>query len=237
MENTTSVQQPSGTVVAVPASFIADVFKWMFAALGISAVVAWYFGNDPAYIQLLISETGLTTLGYATIFAPLGFVLLMSFGFSRLSSTALIILFMVYSVIMGMSLSFIFHVYTSGSIFQTFGIAAGMFGTMAVVGYTTKTDLTKFGSIMIMGVIGLIIAGVINMFAGSSTMDYIIGFFGVLIFTGLTAYDMQRLKRIGSGVEYGTEATSKLALMGALSLYLDFINLFLYLLRFFGNRK
>jgi FtsH-binding integral membrane protein len=110
MENITTVQQPAVPVVAVPTSFIADVFKWMFAALGISAVVAWYFGNDPAYTSLLINETGMTTLGYVTIFAPLGFVLLMSFGFSKLSSTALIILFMVYSVIMGMSLSFIFNI-------------------------------------------------------------------------------------------------------------------------------
>lgn len=234
MERFTTIEQP---VVAVPASFIADVFKWMFAALGLSALVAWYFGNNASYTQLLINETGLTTLGYVAMFAPLGFVLLMSFGFNRLSSTALLILFMVYSVVMGMSLSFIFLIYTSGSIFQTFGIAAAMFGAMALVGYTTKTDLTKFGSIMIMGVVGLIIAGVANMFIGSGTMDYVVSFFGVLIFTGLTAYDMQRLKRIGSGVEYGTEATSKLALMGALSLYLDFINLFLYLLRFFGNRK
>jgi FtsH-binding integral membrane protein len=138
---------------------------------------------------------------------------------------------------MGMSLSFIFLIYTLGSIYLTFAIAAGMFGIMAVAGYTTKTDLTKFGSLMIMGLIGIIIASVVNYFMKSGTMDYIISFLGVLIFTGLTAYDVQKLKRIGSGSMYGDENYKKLMIMGALTLYLDFINLFLFLLRFFGNRK
>ncbi len=136
-----------------------------------------------------------------------------------------------------MSLSFIFLIYTLGSIYLTFAIAAGMFGIMAVAGYTTKTDLTKFGSLMIMGLIGIIIASVVNYFMKSGTMDYIISFLGVLIFTGLTAYDVQKLKRIGSGSMYGDENYKKLMIMGALTLYLDFINLFLFLLRFFGNRK
>src|SRR5206468_3471053 len=148
--------------------------------------------------------------GYVVMFAPIGFVLLMSLGFQRLSSTALIALFLVYAVIMGMSLSFIFLVYTHGSIFQTFGIAAAMFGLMAALGYTTNTDLTKFGSILLMGLVGIIIASVVNMFMHSSQMNYIISFLGVLIFTGLTAYDVQKLKRIGAGVEHGTEAASKL---------------------------
>jgi FtsH-binding integral membrane protein len=108
---------------------------------------------------------------------------------------------------------------------------------MAVVGYTTKTDLTKFGSIMMMGLIGIIIASVVNLFMHSETFDYIISFLGVLIFTGLTAYDVQTLKRIGAGVEYGHENTKKLTIMGAMRLYLDFINLFLFLLRFLGNRR
>ena len=115
--------------------------------------------------------------------------------------------------------------------------AAAMFGLMSIVGYTTKTDLTKFGSIMMMGLIGIIIASIINFFLQSGTMSYIISFIGVLVFTGLTAYDVQKLKRIGAGVELGTAHTSKLVIMGALNLYLDFINLFLFLLRLFGDRR
>ena len=120
---------------------------------------------------------------------------------------------------------------------KTFLIASGMFGVMAIVGYTTKTDLTKFGSIMFMGLIGIIIASVVNLFMRSGTMDYIISFIGVLVFTGLTAYDVQKLKRIGSNIGYEDEGTRKMTIMGALTLYLDFINLFLFLLRFFGNRN
>ena len=138
---------------------------------------------------------------------------------------------------MGISLSFIFLAYTGASIAKTFLITSGMFGSMAVLGYTTKTDLTKFGSLMYMGLIGIIIASVVNMFMGSSTLDYIISFGGVLIFTGLTAYDVQKLKRLGSQMTTEDETTRKFTIMGALTLYLDFINLFLFLLRLFGSRK
>jgi hypothetical protein len=149
----------------------------------------------------------------------------------------MVLIFVVYSILMGASLSFIFLAFTGASIAKTFVITSGMFGVMAVVGYTTKTDLTKFGSIMFMGLIGLIIASVVNMFMQSDTMDYIISFIGVLVFTGLTAYDVQALKRIGAGATAETESTRKLTIMGALKLYLDFINLFLFLLRFFGDRR
>ena len=138
---------------------------------------------------------------------------------------------------MGMSLSSIFVIYTGSSIVSTFFITSATFTAMAILGYTTKTDLTKFGSILMMGVIGIIIASIVNMFMQSGMMELIISIAGVLIFTGLTAYDVQKLKRIGSGVEYGTDETNKLAIMGALNLYLDFINLFLFLLRFMGDRK
>ena len=222
---------------ALSKSFISTVFTYMGIGLGISAVVAYLFGTDMSYMQYLVTETGMSTLGYVVTFAPIGFVLLMSLGFQRLSSTALLALFLVYSMVMGMSLSFIFMLYTEGSVYQTFGIAAITFGVMAVLGYTTSTDLTKFGSILMMALIGIIIASLINIFLKSSGMEYIISFLGVLIFTGLTAYDVQKLKRIGSGAEFGQEGTAKLAVMGALTLYLDFINLFLFLLRFFGNRK
>ncbi len=138
---------------------------------------------------------------------------------------------------MGASLSFVFLAYTGASIAKTFVITSAMFGFMALLGYTTKTDLTKFGSIMIMGLVGIIIASVVNMFMQSPMMDYIISFIGVLVFTGLTAYDVQKLKRIGAGVDTESESARKLTIYGALTLYLDFINLFLFLLRFFGNRK
>jgi hypothetical protein len=149
------------------------------------------------------------------------------------------LLFIAFSVLMGMSLSFVLLIYTAASVYKTFAVAAGMFGIMAVLGYTTKTDLTRFGSMMMMGVIGIMIAMLVNMFLKSSTMDYIISIIGVLVFTGLTAYDVQKLKRIGAGMtgEMGDANTRKLSIMGALTLYLDFINLFLFLLRFLGDRK
>jgi len=220
-------------------TFITGVFTWMFLALTVTSITAYLFASNPELIGLLISETGkgFSTLGYIVAFAPLGFVLLMGMGFARFSAALITLLFAIFAVLMGMSLSFIFLAYTSGSIFITFAVAAGMFGIMAFTGYTTKTDLTKFGSLMFMGLIGIIIASLVNMFMKSSMMEYIISFIGVLVFTGLTAYDVQKLKRIGEGAVYGAESTKKLMIMGALTLYLDFINLFLFLLRFMGNRK
>lgn len=236
--NINSWQQPS---VAQPVSrtFISGVFSWMGIALAISAITAYVFGTDMSYMSYLIDteKGGMSVLGYVVMFAPLGMVLLMGFGFQRLSATALTGIFLLYSVVMGMSLSFIFLAYAQAAIFQVFLISAGMFGAMALVGYTTKTDLTKFGSILMMALIGVIIASLINMFMRSDGFGYLISFITVLIFTGLTAYDVQKLKNIGAGVEYGTEATAKLSILGALTLYLDFINLFLALLRIFGGRR
>ena len=211
-------------------TFIASVFSWMGVALAITAIVSYIFGTIPQYMDMLRNpETrGLSGLGYIVMFAPLGFVIAMSLGWQRWSSSVILALFLAYSVVMGMSLSFIFQVYTGSSIAGTFAVSAGMFGAMALLGYTTQTDLTKFGSLLIMALIGLVIASIVNMIVGSSGMDYIISFLGVIIFTGLTAYDVQKLKRIGEGVEFGTEATAKLSMMGALNLYLDFINLFLF---------
>ena len=220
-------------------NFVANVFAWMGIALAITAFTAYYFAsNDSLIFSLINQETGgFTMLGYIVMFAPLGFVLAMGMGFQKFSAGTLTLLFGVYSILMGASLSFILLMYTSASVFKTFAVTAGMFGIMSFVGYTTKTDLTKFGSLMYMGLIGLILASVVNFFLRSEAMDYIISFIGVLVFTGLTAYDVQKLKRIGAGVQYGTQVTQKLVIMGALSLYLDFINLFLFLLRFLGDRR
>ena len=174
------------------------------------------------------------------MFAPLGFVLLMSFGYARLSAPVLLTLFLAYSAINGISFSFILLQFTAGSVLGCFLSAAAMFGIMAVMGYTTNKDLTSFGRIMMMGLIGIIVASLINLFLHSGTMDYIISFIGVMVFTGLTAYDVQKLKHIGEGSEYqGAPAVEikKRSIMGALTLYLDFINLFLFLLRLFGSRR
>jgi FtsH-binding integral membrane protein len=232
------VEREDKTAGIIAQSFLANVFTYMSAALAITGIVAYWFGSDDSLISLMYSaEGGMNFFGYFVLFAPLGLVLLMSSRFQKLSSVALVILFILFSVLMGMSMSSIFIIYTGSSIFTTFFITAGTFSVMAILGYTTKTDLTKFGSILMMGLIGLVIAMVVNLFMKSEMVGYIISGIGVLIFTGLTAYDVQKLKRIGSGVEYGTDETNKLAIMGALNLYLDFINLFLFLLRFTGNRK
>lgn len=221
-------------------SFIANVFMLMFIALGVSALFAWQFSINENLQSYLVSETGLTGLGKITLFAPLGFVLIMSFGFQRLSSTALMALFMAYAMINGISFSFILLAFTPGSVLGCFLSASAMFGVMAVLGYTTGKDLSGFGRILMMGVIGILIAMVINYFLKSSGLDYIISIIGVMVFTALTAYDVQKLKRIGEGIEYeGVSAndTKKMSILGALTLYLDFINIFLFLLRLMGSRR
>ena len=218
-------------------SFMAGVFTWMFIALAITAGVSYYVSITPEIMQLMVTETGLSIFGWIVMLAPIGFVLLMSFRFQKLSAMALTLLFIVYSVLVGLSLSFIFMVYTMGSIATTFVVTSLTFGVMAVAGYTTKTDLTKFGSILMMALVGIIIASLINFFLQSDSMQYLISFIGVLVFTGLTAYDVQKLKKIGAEMTAGEESTRKYTIMGALSLYLDFINLFLFLLRFLGRRN
>lgn len=219
-------------------TFMSNVFSWMFLALIVTSVAAWWFASDLTLLRMLVTEEGkMSVLGWVVMLAPLGFVLLMSFAFNRLSYTTLIILFITYATLVGISMSFILLAYTLSSVFLTFAITAGMFGTMAVVGYTTKTDLTSFGKIMMMGLVGIIIATIVNMFMQSSMLNYIISYVGVAVFTGLTAYDVQKLKMIGEGTTYGDENTKKLSVLGALTLYLDFINLFLMLLRLFGDRR
>lgn len=219
-------------------TFMSHVFSYMAAALVITGVIAYVFGSDPQNMRFMFNQGGgMNMLGWIVMLAPLGFVLAMGGLMKRISSPLMLVLFVAYSAIMGISMSFIFLVYTASSITTTFFICAGMFSVMAVAGWTTSTDLTKFGSLLGMAVVGLIIAMVINWFMNSEMMDYVISIFGVLIFTGLTAYDVQKLKRIGSGIEIATEEGTKLAIWGAVSLYLDFVNLFLFLLRIFGNRN
>ena len=211
-----------------------QVFAWMCAGLLLSTMSSLYFGLTPEAIRhfISISETGtkLNILGWIVMIAPLGFVLVMSFAFNKFSFIQLASIFMVYALINGISLGFIFYVYDIGSIFKAFLGAATLFGIMTIAGYTTKTDLTKFGRIMFFGLIAIVMISLINFFTESSTIDYLVSIFGVIIFTGLTAYDVQKIKALAYESD-GSVAYRKLGIMGALNLYLDFLNLFVSLLR------
>ena len=217
-------------------TFVANVFSLMFAALIISGISAVWFATESMRSYIINYEGGLTTLGWISMIAPIGLVLLIGFGVQKYSAKFLVGVFLIYSTLTGISLSTIFSVYTTASIASTFFISALTFGVMALTGYTTKTDLTKLGSLLYMGLIGIIIASIVNFFIGSSFMHYIISIIGVLVFTGLTAYDVQKIKNIGNQIQEGSESAQKLMIMGALTLYLDFINLFLMMLRLFGSR-
>lgn len=228
----------------VAKKFFANVFLWMFIALGLSTVSAYVMASNEGLFEILRNPETFkpTILGYIVMFAPLGLVLLMSAGLSKMSYGALLITFVAYSVLTGMSLSFILKAYTMGSVISCFGGAAGIFGIMAFLGYTTNIDLSKFGPILMVGVAGLFIAMLVNMFIQSESFSLFMAFIGIAIFTALTAYDVQKLKRIGEGIEESGARiedgdTKKLAIMGALSLYLDFLNIFLFLLRIFGGRR
>jgi FtsH-binding integral membrane protein len=218
-------------------TFMSNVFSYMTVALAISGIAAYMFGTSDSLISMLYTETGMSIFGWIVMLAPLGLVLLLGAKAQKFSYTTVLGIFVLFAVLIGMSLSSIFLIYSMGSIATTFMVTAGTFGVMAVLGYTTSTDLTKFGSILKMALIGLIIAMVVNWFMQSAMMDYVISGIGVLVFTGLTAYDVQKLKRIGATITQGTETARKVTIMGALTLYLDFINLFLFLLRLFGSRK
>jgi hypothetical protein len=229
---------------SVSKKFFANVFLWMFIALGLSTLAALFIANSPEALSYLINaETGQRTIfGYIAMFAPLGLVLLMGAGFNRLSYFALLSVFILFSLLLGVSLSFILLIYTSASVVTCFAAAAGIFGIMAFLGYTTEIDLSKFGPILMVGVAGLFIAGILNMFIQSEQFSLIMAFIGIAVFTALTAYDVQKIKRIGLGLEENGDQmaandTKKLAIVAALSLYLDFINIFLYLLRIFGSRR
>jgi len=218
--------------------FIASVFLWMFVALGVSAASAYIFASTPAlYLTLFNPVTGPTGLAYLVMFAPLAFVLLIRFGLNRISYPVLALLFIAYATVTGISLCFILLAFTASSVLGVFITSSLVFGIMAIAGYTTHTDLTKFGSILIMFLIGIVIASLVNMFIHSSGLDMLISYIGVAVFVGLTAYDVQKLKNIGAGLEYGEASYKKMALMGGLTLYLDFVNLFIMLLRVFGRRR
>jgi FtsH-binding integral membrane protein len=211
----------------------------MFGALGISGILAYMVGtNEMMFAQLFINAagTGLSPVFWIIAFAPLGIGLLIQWAYERLSMGFLLALFIVYSALMGLSLSSIFMVYNMGAIASTFFVAAGAFAGMAIIGYTTKTDLTKFGSLLYMVFIGMFIAGIVNLFIGSDSMGFIIACLGVFVFTGLTAYQMQQLKAVSTQPGLSEDDRNKLSLIGGLQLYILFVNLFLSLLRILGSR-
>ncbi len=219
--------------------FFRNVYSYMFGALGISGILAYTVGTNTAYFTTLFisSEGGISPLFWIIAFAPLGLGLLIQWGYQRLSMGVLLVLFILYSGLMGLSLSTIFLVYNMASIASTFFVAAGAFAGMAILGYTTKTDLTKFGSLLYMVFIGMFIAGIVNIFMKSDSMGFIIACLGVFVFTGLTAYSMQQLKSVATNTDLTEEERNKLSLIGGLQLYILFVNLFLSLLRLLGNRN
>jgi FtsH-binding integral membrane protein len=214
--------------------FLAKVFNWMAVGLGLTGIIA-----------LITAETGLaltiasSPLFFILIIGELGLVFYLSARIEKIQSATASMLFYGYAILNGLTLSVIFLAYTRTSIAGTFFITAGMFAAMAVYGTVTKRDLSGFGSFLMMGLVGIIIASIVNFFLNSSSLYWAISFIGVFIFTGLTAYDVQQIKNMGERgiLEQGEEAIKKGSIMGALRLYLDFINLFLMLLRFFGASR
>ncbi len=243
MENnlrSTNLDQLDLSTVVTGNKLLRTSFTWMAIAMLLTTLAALVFAFVPEFTQILLVETevGLkpSIFAYVVMFAPLIFVLVMSFALNKLSYPALLGLFISYALVNGISFSFIFQIYNIGSIVTVFLSTTALFAVMAIAGYTTKTDLSKLGTLLKIGLIGIVIAMLINFFMHSTQVDYIISILGVIIFTGLTAYDVQKIKALGYQSE-GSALTSKLGIMGALTLYLDFINLFLFLLRLFGGRK
>lgn len=218
----------------VQRKFMAGVYLRMTFALLITAAVAWYASSSDQIMGILYSHRGIPF--YALIILELALVIILSAFIHKISSLAALFFFVLYSVVNGLSFSVIFLVYELGSVFHIFLISALMFGAMSVYGAFTKSDLTSAGRYLMMALIGLIIAGFVNLLLKSSKLDWITSIIGVGIFIGLTAYDTQRLMRIGVKND-GSEKFQKMAVIGALELYLDFINIFLKMLRLFGKRK
>jgi hypothetical protein len=213
-------------------AYMLSVYNYMAVALGISGAVALFVASSPTLLNAIFG----TGLKYIFIFAPLAFVFYFSAKIHSMSDKAAKNSLFIFAALMGVSLSTVFIAYTGASIARTFFITASTFGAMSLYGYTTKKDLSGFGSFLIMGLIGLIIASIVNLFMQSAAFEFAISAIGVLIFTGLTAYDTQKIKR--NYLTYGGgENGVKMAVMGALNLYMDFINLFLMMLRFMGDRR
>ncbi len=211
--------------------YMLSVYNYMMSGVLLTGIVALLFANSGLAQQVLS-----TPLRWVIMLAPLAFVLVLSFGINRLSTGAAQALYWAFAVVMGLSMSSIFLVYTGTSIATTFFATAAAFAGLSLYGYTTKRDLSAFGTFLIMGVVGLLVAMIINIFVQSSALAMAISFIGVLLFAGLTAYDTQKIKSMYFYVA-GTDMMGKSVIMGALTLYLDFINMFTFLLQFLGNRE
>jgi len=210
------------------------VYSWMAMALVITGLTAYYVGTSEQMLMAIVSNP---ILLFGLMGVELALVIGLSAAINKLSLTVATVMFVIYSIINGATMSFIFMAYTTTSIASAFFTAAGTFAAMSLFGYFTKTDLSSMGKILLMALIGIIIATIVNIFLGSSMLEVICNYVGVLIFVGLTAYDTQKIKEMLMQAPDAGEGAQKMALMGALSLYLDFINLFLYLLRIFGSRR
>ena len=236
-ENWYDVDSLQGRDFSLSTAFPAlmrKVFLWMTLGLAITGLTAFGVATSPALLNIVF---GSKLVFWGLIIAEFALVFAVSGAINRLSLATATLLFVLYSVVNGATLSVIFLAFSLAVIAKVFFITAGTFGVMALVGYTTKTDLTSMGKILLMGLVGIIIASVVNLFVHSSGFDLIISYVGVLVFVGLTAYDTQKIKRMCQMAPDAGESMQKLALLGALELYLDFINLFIYLLRIFSNNR
>jgi len=231
------INQSGSYTKEISREFFKNVYSYMFGALAISGILASYCGTLAFFKSYFInSNGGLSPLFYVIAFAPIGLGLLIQTAYQRLSFGLLLGLFVAYSALMGVSLSVIFLIYDITTLASTFFVTAGAFAGMAILGYTTKTDLTKMGSMLYMVFIGIFIAGIVNIFMKSDAMGFIISVLGVFVFTGLTAYHMQQLKQIAQDPNLDPMHRQKLSLIGGLTLYILFVNLFLSLLRLVGGR-
>jgi FtsH-binding integral membrane protein len=215
------------TVTVAQTGVMRGVYGWMSAGLALTAFMSLFTASTPALMQAIF---GNRMLFYVLLFAELGLVIGVTGAINRISASTATMLFLIYAALNGVTMATIFVVYTSTSIASTFLVTAGMFGTMSLYGYTTKKDLSSWGSFLFMGLVGIIIASLVNIFLHSAMIYWVMSVCGVLVFTGLTAYDTQKIMQAGNR---GTKG----AILGALTLYLDFINMFLMLLRLFGDRE
>lgn len=228
------IEEKEGMVSLAFPALMRKVYLWMTLALVITGFTAFGIASNPGIAYAIVTNR---LLFWGLVIAEFGLVIGISGAINRLSAVTATLLFVLYSIVNGATLSVIFMAYTMSSIASVFFITAGLFGVMAFIGYTTKTDLTSIGKILFMALIGIILATIVNLFVGSSMLNMIVSYIGVVIFTGLTAYDSQKIKNMLYNADSMDEGMQKIALLGSLTLYLDFINLFLMLLRIFGGNR
>ncbi|WP_337784671.1 Bax inhibitor-1/YccA family protein [Prevotella sp.] len=228
------IEEKEGLVSLAFPALMRKVYVWMTLALVITGFTAFGIAENPGLVYTIVTNR---LLFWGLVIGEFALVMAIYGAIGRLSATAATLLFVLYSIVNGATLSVIFLAYTMTSIASVFFITAGTFAVMAFIGYTTKTDITSFGKMLMMGLIGIILATVVNIFIGSSMLNMIVSYVGVVVFVGLTAYDSQKIKNLLYKVDNMSEEAQKLALLGSLTLYLDFINLFLMLLRIFGGNR